>query len=349
MMLFAFRRSARLFARSAVVFGGALVATAPLLAQNAGATAPATRQVVTAPSVAGVAAEVNGEKIQLTDLNRLVESIRKSEPAFATGTPAAQKALEEVKVQMLDEMINTRLLVQEAKRQRISADPARVEQEVAAFKKAFKDEAAFNDWLKADGQSLTELKQTITDDLLIQELTNRLAADVTVSDDEIRAYYRANLNQFTVREGVVARHILLAVNPSAPQSEKARVQKRAADLAKTIKTATDFANAAKTQSDDAATRNRGGLIGSFTLGVLDPAFEKAAFAAPVGKIAGPVATDAGYHLIWVDKKLPKKTAPVEQVVASRNVRAQLLKEKMQNKIDTALSELRAKSKINKFV
>ena len=42
---------------------------------------------------------------------------------------------------------------------------------------------------------------------------------------------------------------------------------------------------------------RGGDLGSFGRGKMQPPFEAAAFALQVGQMSGPVETDSGVHLI----------------------------------------------------
>jgi foldase protein PrsA len=63
----------------------------------------------------------------------------------------------------------------------------------------------------------------------------------------------------------------------------------------------NFAKLAETESDDVGTATRGGDLGSFGKGRMVPAFEKAAFAAEIGKVTEPVKSQFGYHLILVEE------------------------------------------------
>ncbi len=68
---------------------------------------------------------------------------------------------------------------------------------------------------------------------------------------------------------------------------------------------TDFAELAKEKSDDETVAQNGGDIGWFNdkspfAGAEE--FKKAALAASVGQIVGPVRTQAGYHVIKIDEK-----------------------------------------------
>ena len=47
---------------------------------------------------------------------------------------------------------------------------------------------------------------------------------------------------------------------------------------------------------------KGGYLGCFGRKQMVKEFEKAAFNGPVNEVIGPVKTEFGYHLIWVNRK-----------------------------------------------
>ena len=325
---------------------------APFLVVPATAqTAPAAS--TSAPAPAGVAAEVNGEKILAADLNRMVEAIKAQDPAFKTDSPAAKKALTDIKGQILDELITTRLLAQEAKKRNVATDAKQVDAALASIKTGFKTDADFRTALQKDGKTPEDLRRVIIEELSIRELSKQLTADVTVSGDDIATFYRANLTEFTVPEGVKARHILLAINPSAPAAEKERVKKRAADLIKQLNNKGDFVALAKTNSDDQSNKQIGGELPAFTRDQMVKPFEDAAFAAPVGKIVGPVETDFGFHIIRVDEKIAAKTLTLAEVQANPQIgprlKAFLLKQKVQKRLEESIAKLKTAGKVKKYV
>ncbi len=306
--------------------------------------------VVNAPN-AGVAADVNGEKIMIADLSRMLDAIKKSEPSLSTGTPEATKALANIKGQVLDELITTKILSQEAKRRKIVANEKEVADAVTAIRtgSGFKTDAEFKAVLAKDGKTPDDLRRAIADELAIRELSKQLTADVTVSGDDIGAFYRENLTQFTVPEGIKARHILLAVNPDAPASAKELQRKRALDLIKQLNNKANFDALAKANSDDQSNKNSGGDLGGFMRGQMAKPFEDAAFGAAIGKIVGPVETSYGFHIIRVDEKIAKRVIPLTEVQADPRVKPYLLKEKVQKRLDESIIKLKATAKIKKFV
>ena len=66
-----------------------------------------------------------------------------------------------------------------------------------------------------------------------------------------------------------------------------------------------FAAAARTESLDLESRDNGGLIGTrIRQGVCrDPDLDRACFCAPLGRVAGPILSAEGYHLVLVEERL----------------------------------------------
>lgn len=331
----------RLFPLAACLITGAAVSH-PVLAQ--------TVTTVAAPATAlpaGIAADVNGEKIQLADLNRMVDAYKQEEPALATGSAEAQKALVEIRRQFLDNLIDSRLLAQEAKRRKIAPKQEDVDASIESVRTGFKTEKEYTAWLAKDGKSEADLKRVIGDELAIRELSKTLTADIVVSGDDIGEYYRANLDKFKIPETVTARHILLAVNPNSPPAEKERVKKRALDLIKQLKGGADFATVAKNNSDDAGTKDDGGNLGEFPRGAMVKPFEDAAFAANKGDIVGPVESQFGIHIIRVDAKAQERTVPLSEIQNNPNVKALLLRRKVQKRLDDVVAQLHKSAKITR--
>ena len=136
----------------------------------------------------GVAADVNGDKIMLADLNRQVEDIKASEPALQTNSPEATQALVSLRGKMLDDLISSKLLSQEARRRKIVVAPKDIDALIDQTRKRFKTEADFNKWLTSRGVSLGQLRSILTDESAMDELTAQITSDVTVSDADVAKY-----------------------------------------------------------------------------------------------------------------------------------------------------------------
>ncbi len=58
---------------------------------------------------------------------------------------------------------------------------------------------------------------------------------------------------------------------------------------------------------------RGGDLGYFEKGKMDPEFEKAAFALNVGEVSQVVRSSFGYHIIKVEDIKPEQVSPLDEV------------------------------------
>ena len=315
----------------------------PALAQNDKPAAAAKK------GPAGVAAEVNGERVPLIDVDRQVTRFKAQDRMLASDTPEARKALMDIRSSILDGMIDWRLEVQEAKRLKLAPSAAAVDKGVADFKKAFPSETELKAALTKEGKDIKDVRELISEGLLIEELERRWTAGLAVQEEDIAKFYRDNVAQFQVPEGVRARHILVAFpaqNPSA--DDKAKAKAKADDLNKKARAqGADFAALAQQNSDDPGSKDRGGDLGAFPRGLMIEPFEKAAFGAKKGEIVGPIETQFGYHIIKVEDKIASRTLPLEQ--AREDIREHLVKQKRTAALQGNLKGLREKAKINRYL
>lgn len=110
----------------------------------------------------------------------------------------------------------------------------------------------------------------------------------------------------TTSDQVHARHILV------------KTEAEAKSIRQKLVNGGNFAALAKQYSIDTGTKDKGGDLGWFGKGVMDPAFEKAAFSLKVGEISQPVKSSFGYHIIEVLAKDPHHKLSPEQLQQARD-------------------------------
>lgn len=120
-------------------------------------------------------------------------------------------------------------------------------------------------------------------------------------------------------ESVAAQHILIRYSgargaPDTLRRTRVEALERAERvLAEVRNPATSFPVAAATYSDDDMTYSKGGYLGVFLRGQMDPAFETAAFALQVGEISSIVETPYGFHVI---RRVPQGMVRVAHILVS---------------------------------
>ena len=330
-----------------IAFGFATLLNVSGTARAADA-APATTAVVAAAPVGTVAATVNGEKVMRVDVERIVESQKKRDPALMQDTAQAKSTLETIRGNVTNALIDRKLLEQEAEKQKIKPADADVDKAMLEFKKGFKDDAAMQAWLKDAGKSQADLRQLLGEQLAIDELQQRWVGDIVVTQAEIEQNYKDNPKDFMAPERRTAHHILITVKPDATPAEQQKALARAQSVLKQVNAkGANFEKLASQYSEDPSAKQNGGDLGEFTAEDMVPEFSEVVFKTPAGKIVGPIKTQFGYHVIRVDSVIPPKLVPLDTRVTEL-VRAVLLDGKQQARLVQKMDELRKQATIKKM-
>ena len=139
-------------------------------------------------------------------------------------------------------------------------------------------------------------------------------AGITLNEDDLRTYYKENLERLAGKEERRASHILINAPKDASAADREKAKNRAEELlAQVRKAPATFAEVAKKSSDDKGSATAGGDLNFFGRGAMVKPFEDAAFALKKGDISEVVETDFGYHIIQLtDIKTPRQP-PFEEL------------------------------------
>jgi len=137
--------------------------------------------------------------------------------------------------------------------------------------------------------------------------------DAAVSADDVLARYEQSQSDYGVEEERRASHILVTVDSDASEDELAAAKSKIEDVAKRLRNGGDFARLAKKYSDDPGSAGDGGDLGFFGRGVMDSAFEEAAFNLKQDQTSAPVRSEFGFHLIRLTEVRGASFKPFDQV------------------------------------
>ena len=167
----------------------------------------------------------------------------------------------------------------------------------------------------------------VKESLLINYAGNKVISAVTVTDEELAAYYEENKDKLGGGETVNASHILV-------ESE----EKALAILADINSGKVSFEDAAREHST-CPSGQRGGELGDFGRGQMVPEFDTAVFEMQVGEITkAPVKTQFGYHLIKLNSKNEASVPALEEVAPQ--LKEMLLNEKRRKAYDRRINQLK---------
>ena len=123
---------------------------------------------------------------------------------------------------------------------------------------------------------------------------------VTLTDDELRAYYRANQRAFDRPATAFLSYVTVSRRPTAADSVAALERARA--VRQEIAEGADFSAVADRESADSVSARDGGDLGEVPWGSFVTPFEDAVRALRPGQLSEPVQTAFGWHIIRVDAK-----------------------------------------------
>ena len=321
-------------------------ATPAVAAPAAGSTPkPAEKPALPAiPTTVTVAATVNDDKVMMADINAVINRIREQQP----NIPATD--LDNMRREICEDMIVERLLVQEAKRLKLTPPKSEVDDAIWKYKKPFLSEAAYKKHLADNGKTEEDLRRILSDEMSVSALSRSLTADVVVPDDEVAKFYNEHKAEFVVPEMVHVRHIQISVKSDATADERNKARKRAEEaLKKATDSKGDFVALAKEYSDDKVSSSAGGDLGFIARDdIVDTAFGAAAFAAPVGKVNPKlVETKFGYNIIKIDEKKPSRTLALTEVAPL--IKPRMMQHKLKDRLDERVAELRKTANIKKNI
>ncbi|MES3038455.1 MAG: SurA N-terminal domain-containing protein [Bdellovibrionota bacterium] len=182
-------------------------------------------------------------------------------------------------------------------------------------------------FLRIDREALAASRKASAD-----EVSKNMAQDGFRKRVEDR--FNLTKGKFDQAEQVHAQHILVMTKQGEASAETKALEK-----IKKIQSEVNpqnFAAMAQKHSDDPGSAKKGGDLGFFTKGKMDPEFEKVAFSLKPGEVSQPVKTEFGYHLIKVTDKKTAKTAALAD--HQNQIASQILAEDQLDKDIKALQE-----------
>ena len=141
------------------------------------------------------------------------------------------------------------------------------------------------------------------------------------SEDELRVLYEEEIDRFKQPERRHVRHILLTVDANADDAAVEQVRAELEVVKDRIIAGEAFEEVAKEVSRDPGSAAQGGDLGTFEPGLMDPAFDEAAFSLEPGQLSEPVRSRCGYHLIRVEEVEAAKIKPFDEVKAELHAEA----------------------------
>lgn len=322
-------------------------------------------QLVSAKVVDRTIAIVNGENILLSDFEKVFDPTVKQYRTMVSTKDQTDEKIQELKKEILDQMISEKIIIQEAKKQKIAVTQREIddlkeklptEEGLRAeflkgeiTKKEFEDKIKeylmatkfINKEVKAKVELPTEGETKELYDIIMKKINGGEIPKTAYDPKDIEGL--AKLIKRSFGDLVHARHILIAVPKDSSMKEKTEAKKTISEIKQKLDKGEDFNELAMKYSDDPGSSQNGGDLGFFGREEMVPEFEKVAFLLPVGGTSDIVETEFGYHLIKVEARKASRKINYEEV--KNDLMNYIFEKKAEIKYDDWIKTLRTKSAI----
>jgi peptidyl-prolyl cis-trans isomerase SurA len=248
-----------------------------------------------------IAAVVNNDIVTADDVNaRLLLLMRSS------GIPDTPQNRQQLQRRTLQQLIDEKLEIQEAKRYKVVADKNEVERALSNIEtRNGMQKGGLDQYLKSAGIPRSTLADQVTASIVWNKVVEgRYSSDVSVSDNEVNDEITRLKADIGKPQSHVAEIFLAMDNPTQEPEVKSLADK----LIQQIRAGAQFPAVAQqfSQSPSAAT---GGDIGWVTPNQFGPPLDDAIAKMNPGEMSYPIRTTAGYYILYlVARRTPGQTS-----------------------------------------
>jgi peptidyl-prolyl cis-trans isomerase SurA len=295
--------------------------------------------------VDGIAAVVNGDVITYSQVRSLSAPQERMLRQQYTGEELV-KRLTALREMAINDLIDRRLVIQAFKKESFEIPDHLVDMRVQQIiRESFGgDRNTFVKTLEAQNFTLGEFKQKEMEKIIVGAMkSHNVKTNAVVSPTKIEEYYRKHQDEFTSKEQIKLRMIMIS---GQKDTASAPAQKELAEevLGK-LASGAEFEQVAQTYSED-STKENGGDWGWIEHKTLAEPLEKFAFNMPVGRISNIIDYAGNYYILKVEDKHGGSTKSLNEVRA--DIEKKLVQEQAQQIQERWLASLREKAYIKRF-
>jgi peptidyl-prolyl cis-trans isomerase SurA len=256
-------------------------------------------QVKEGETVDKILAIVGNEIIMQSDLNGQLMALSQQNPNLNIND-------RELRQQILNAMINEKLVIMKAIEDSITASDEEIQSQwefylnrvIQYYGSAKRVEDIYG---MSIARMESEYREEIRKQILSQKVKQLKFSDIKVTQREVQDFFDQFKDSIKVIPAQVELYHLVK-NVESDDNIKENLIKLANSVRDSILNGGNFADFAKRYSNDPGTAIIGGEMGWFPRGKLFPEFEKAAFALQKGELSKVIETPLGFHIIQtIDK------------------------------------------------
>ncbi len=289
-----------------------------------------------------VVAVVNDEVITQSEVDRLLYPIYLQYKNIYKTEEELYERLDDSRLEILNQLINDRLILCEAKKLEIEVGAKEIDDEIEEVKKGLHQKGMeLEDLLRQQNLTPGDLRQRYKEQIMIQKvIDSEIRAKVDVQPSEVSNYYSAHVDEFTEPEQVAVYSILIRLKSKRTPLESRQL---ADDIHEMLLGGSDFKEFA-TNYSEGPYRKEGGDLGYVKRGTLLKEIENVIFFLKTGEISDVIETPIGYHIFKVYDRIDEKVLPFEE--ARQKVLQTLYQKKAEKRFKLWVEKLKSNAYIS---
>jgi parvulin-like peptidyl-prolyl isomerase len=271
-----------------------------------------------------IIAQVNEEQITVEEFDREFKEL-----ILEPGKETKGTGLGNLRQAYLDQVVERKILVQEARRLGIKVSPEEVNQAILEIRMDYPGEG-FGEKLGLKGMTLEGWKVRLEEKLLAEKvIRSAFHSQEKIDEKEAFQYYEDHPSSFQIGQKVRARQIVVADGEEAIQ------------ILKRLKKGESFEKVAMEKSVGPE-KVQGGDLGYFSRGEKPTEFDHV-FDMEVGAISDVIKSPYGYHIFKLEEKLEPRQIPFEE--AKLGILQELGQKKREENYQKWFKGLKGKAKV----
>ncbi|MEW6100909.1 MAG: peptidyl-prolyl cis-trans isomerase [Candidatus Omnitrophota bacterium] len=270
-----------------------------------------------------IVAVVNNEVVTQKDLDDFANFMR-LQLSEQLNSRELEGKLQSMRQEILERLIEDRLILQEAKKNGVKVDENRIKARLSSIKKQYPSESDFRQTLARQGLVEADLEQRIREQLLMFSIVEQMVkGKIIIKPEEVTVFYNDNKQEFMSEETRLIEVIVL--------EKKEAAKSFAFDLSLTEKL------------EDLATRYlfKVNMLTVSEGDDLRPQIRDTVFKLGLKGVSEPVEMDGRYYVFRLQELIPSRQLSLSE--AQDRIHEFLFEKKMQEEMARWLEELKTKS------
>ena len=214
--------------------------------------------------------------------------------------PEKNKVFKENEAQFLQNLVNMRLQLQEARKIGIRVSKEEITEAIESIKNKYSmTDDKFKKSLEKEGLTLQEYEERLKEQMIISQFVNRqIKNKIVVTDEEIDQYIKSNSKD--VQSGDMYRIRQIFFKLPEEEGDRSGIEEKAHSVFEMLEKGEDFSHLAKQYSED-STRTVGGDLGFIQKDIMAKEFLVVLSEMNVGDYSQPFWTSQGMHIIKLEE------------------------------------------------